>query len=119
MYNCPHCGKPAIALISKMLAGPTLAMRCHSCGEWVKTSWWGAIALALALVPMELLTSPRLALLFLLLVWPLLHAFFPFKKSRPGRLRILYLLLVILIGISVLPLGFYGWSMIANNQDTL
>ncbi len=119
MFHCPHCKKPAISLVSKMIFGPTIAFRCASCGGWVKTSWWGVILLALALIPIELATSPGLTFLFFLLVWPLLHAFVPLRNSHPTRLRILYLLLVILIGISVLPLGFYGWRMISNNQETL
>ncbi|HLY62170.1 MAG TPA: HD domain-containing phosphohydrolase [Terriglobia bacterium] len=41
------------------------------------------------------------------------------KKGHPWRLRILYLLLLILIGISVLPLWFYGTMMISTNQETL
>ena len=41
------------------------------------------------------------------------------KKSDRWRLRILHLLLLILIGISVLPLWFYGTMMISSNQDTL
>ncbi len=41
------------------------------------------------------------------------------KQSRPGRLRILYLLLVILIGISVVPLGFYGTKMMSTNRQTV
>jgi len=102
-----------------MLIGPAVAFRCQSCGEWVKTSWWGVIVLAIFLIPAELTGSAGLWLLFFILVWPLMHAFIPLKKSHPSRLRILYLLLLILIGISVLPLGFYGWTMISTNQDTL
>ncbi len=41
------------------------------------------------------------------------------KPGRTGRLRILYLLLLILIGISVVPLWFYGAKMMSMNQDTL
>ena len=41
------------------------------------------------------------------------------RKSDPWRLRILHLLLLILIGITVLPLWFYGTMMISTNRDTL
>jgi putative nucleotidyltransferase with HDIG domain len=41
------------------------------------------------------------------------------RNKPPGRVRILYLLLLILIGISVLPLWFYGTKMLSTNQDTL
>lgn len=41
------------------------------------------------------------------------------KKNSTGHLRILYLLLLILICISVLPLWFYGTKMLSTNQDTL
>jgi HD-GYP domain-containing protein (c-di-GMP phosphodiesterase class II) len=41
------------------------------------------------------------------------------KHKRIWRLRILYLLLLILIGISVLPLWFFGSRMIQTNQETL
>ncbi len=41
------------------------------------------------------------------------------KKTRSSRFRILYLLLVILIGISVLPLWFYGSKMVSTNRETL
>ena len=41
------------------------------------------------------------------------------KKSHPGRFRILYVLLLILVGISVLPLWFYGRMMISSNQEAL
>lgn len=41
------------------------------------------------------------------------------RKTDPWRLRILHLLLLILIGITVLPLWFYGTMMISTNRDTL
>ena len=41
------------------------------------------------------------------------------KPSRTGRLRILYLLLLILVGISVLPLWFYGTKMTSKNREIL
>lgn len=41
------------------------------------------------------------------------------NKYQPHRLRILHLLLLILIGISVLPLWFYGNRMLSTNQDAL
>jgi putative nucleotidyltransferase with HDIG domain len=41
------------------------------------------------------------------------------NKNSTGRLRILYLLLLILIGISVVPLWFYGTKMLSSNQDAL
>src|SRR5579864_2356957 len=120
MYLCPHCNKPAISLVSKMIVGPAVAFRCHNCEEWVHTSWWGVGVLAFLLVPIEWLTgSIPLSVLFFILVWPLVNAFMPLEKSHPSRLRILYLMLVILIGVSVLPLGFYGWKMVSTNQDTL
>jgi HD-GYP domain-containing protein (c-di-GMP phosphodiesterase class II) len=41
------------------------------------------------------------------------------KQRKTWHLRILYLLLLILVGISVLPLWFYGSKMIQTNQETL
>lgn len=41
------------------------------------------------------------------------------KKNRSGRLRILYLLLLILIGISAVPLWFYATIMISISEQTL
>jgi putative nucleotidyltransferase with HDIG domain len=41
------------------------------------------------------------------------------NKNPPGRLRILYLLLLILIGISIVPLWFYGTKMLSSNQEAL
>jgi len=41
------------------------------------------------------------------------------KKKRVGRVRILYLLLAILIGIGVLPLWFYGTKMMSKNRELL
>jgi len=41
------------------------------------------------------------------------------KRIRLRRVKILHLLLVILIGISVLPLWFYGSKMVSRNQETL
>jgi HD-GYP domain-containing protein (c-di-GMP phosphodiesterase class II) len=41
------------------------------------------------------------------------------EQKRTWRLRILYLLLLILIGISVLPLWFYGTKMMQTNQQSL
>lgn len=103
-----------------MFTGPAVAFRCHNCEEWVHTTWRGVIALTLLLVPIEWITgSVPLSILFFLLAWPLVNAFMPLEKSHPSRLRILYLLLVILIGVSVLPLGFYGWNMVSTNQDIL
>ncbi len=40
-------------------------------------------------------------------------------KPSTGRLRILYLLLLILICISIAPLWFYGTKMLSTNQETL
>ncbi|MBI4166722.1 MAG: HD domain-containing protein [Acidobacteria bacterium] len=41
------------------------------------------------------------------------------KRIHLRRVKILHLLLVILIGISVLPLWFYGSKMVSRNQETL
>lgn len=41
------------------------------------------------------------------------------KVRHIRRLRILYILLLILIGISVLPLWFYGSKMVSMNKDKL
>ena len=41
------------------------------------------------------------------------------KRHKVRRLRILYLLLLILIGISVLPLWYYGSKMLSMNKETL
>ena len=41
------------------------------------------------------------------------------SKDRVGRVRILYLLLAILIGIGVLPLWFYGTKMMSKNRELL
>jgi HD-GYP domain-containing protein (c-di-GMP phosphodiesterase class II) len=41
------------------------------------------------------------------------------KRSQIRRVRILYLLLVILIGMSVLPLWFYGSKMVSRNREIL
>lgn len=57
------------------------------------------------------------SLLFALLF--ILTGALTFVLSRQRRLRILYLLLLILTGISVLPLWFYGHKMISTNQETL
>jgi putative nucleotidyltransferase with HDIG domain len=41
------------------------------------------------------------------------------KRIPTKRVRLLYLLLVILIGCSALPLGFYGSRMVSRNRETL
>ncbi len=41
------------------------------------------------------------------------------KRIRLKRVKILHLMLVILTGISVLPLWFYGSKMVSRNQETL
>lgn len=41
------------------------------------------------------------------------------KRIPLRRVKILHLMLVILIGISVLPLWFYGSKMVSRNQETL
>ncbi len=41
------------------------------------------------------------------------------NRSQIRRVRILYLLLVILIGMSVLPLWFYGSKMVSRNREIL
>ena len=43
----------------------------------------------------------------------------PMKPARIARLRILYVLLLILIGISVVPLWFYGSKMMSMNREKL
>jgi HD-GYP domain-containing protein (c-di-GMP phosphodiesterase class II) len=41
------------------------------------------------------------------------------KKTRWGRFRILYLLLLILVAVSVIPLWFYGQKMVSTNREIL
>jgi putative nucleotidyltransferase with HDIG domain len=41
------------------------------------------------------------------------------KRIRLRRVKLLHLFLVILIGISVLPLWFYGSKLVSRNQETL
>src|SRR5208337_4383589 len=41
------------------------------------------------------------------------------KPRRSTRVRILYVILLILIGITVVPLWFYGSKMMSMNQDRL
>jgi putative nucleotidyltransferase with HDIG domain len=41
------------------------------------------------------------------------------KRSQTRRVRILYLILLILIGISALPLWFYGSMMVTRNREIL
>ena len=41
------------------------------------------------------------------------------KKLRPRRLRIQYIMLLILISISVLPLWFFGARMVSSNKGRL
>ena len=41
------------------------------------------------------------------------------NQHRMGRVRIIYLLLAILIGIGVLPLWFYGTKMMSQNRELL
>ncbi len=41
------------------------------------------------------------------------------KRERIGRVRILYLLLLILISVSIVPLWFYGAKMTSKNREIL
>ena len=43
----------------------------------------------------------------------------PMKPARPRRLKIQYLLLLILVSISVLPLWFFGSRMVSMNKGRL
>ena len=57
MYQCPHCGKPAITVLRKTLLGPGVPVACQSCGKsikitypaWLKAAFPGAAVMVGAL----------------------------------------------------------------------
>jgi hypothetical protein len=57
MYQCPHCGKPAISALKKSVLGPGAPVACRSCGKpikitfpaWAKAATPGAIVMIAAL----------------------------------------------------------------------
>lgn len=52
MFQCPHCGKPAITALKKTVLGPGVPVACQSCGKSVKIAYpaWMKAALPGALV---------------------------------------------------------------------
>ncbi len=52
MFQCPHCGKPAISALKKSILGPGVPVACQSCGKTVKITYpsWMKAALPGALV---------------------------------------------------------------------
>lgn len=59
--DCPHCGKPAITPLRKMLMGPGFPAKCRMCGEKVGVPYsaarMGSIMSALTLVALLLVWS--------------------------------------------------------------
>ena len=57
MYQCPHCGKPAISLIRKIFLGPGAPVPCQACektvkvtfSDWLKSTLPGAAVMIVAL----------------------------------------------------------------------
>ncbi len=39
MYQCPHCGKPAISALRKTILGPGVPVACQSCGKSIKITY--------------------------------------------------------------------------------
>lgn len=39
MFNCPHCGKPAITVFRKTILGPGVPVTCQSCGNYFKITY--------------------------------------------------------------------------------
>jgi hypothetical protein len=45
MFDCPHCGKPAISWFTKSWLGPGRSATCRECGEKLSVSWLSLIAM--------------------------------------------------------------------------
>lgn len=39
MYQCPHCGKPAISALRKTFLGPGVPVPCQSCKKEIKINF--------------------------------------------------------------------------------
>ncbi len=39
MYQCPHCGKPAITFLRKVFLGPGAPVACRACDKTVKVAF--------------------------------------------------------------------------------
>ena len=39
MYQCPHCGQPAISALRKTVLGPGVPVACQSCGKSIKITY--------------------------------------------------------------------------------
>lgn len=39
MYECPHCGKPAISFLRKAILGPGAPVPCQACGKTIKVTF--------------------------------------------------------------------------------
>lgn len=39
MYQCPHCGKPAVTFLRKTFLGPGAPVPCQSCEKTVKVTF--------------------------------------------------------------------------------
>ena len=57
MYVCPHCEKPGVSVLRKMLLSPGMPAKCKSCGKligitygsWIKAAMPGACVMIGAL----------------------------------------------------------------------
>lgn len=57
MYQCPHCGKPAITSLRKVFLGPGAPVACQACrktvtiafSDWLKATLPGAAVMVAAL----------------------------------------------------------------------
>jgi hypothetical protein len=38
--SCPHCGKPAMTSLQKVLLGPGHKRACRNCDHFVSVPWW-------------------------------------------------------------------------------
>ena len=72
MYQCPHCGKPAISALRKTILGPGAPIACQSCGKNIKITypaWIKAALPGVAVMIIALFFDSKLLVYGLSTVW--------------------------------------------------
>jgi hypothetical protein len=89
MYVCPHCEKPGVSVLRKILLSPGMPATCKSCGKligitygsWIKAALPGAcVMIGAAFLKSEIWMYGLSLVGFALMIW--FHLLFvPFRKE--------------------------------------
>ena len=122
--DCPHCGNPAVSVLSKMNFSPAAPKPCKACDKDIEIpadslSWlgWVGLCAVFLLSAIGSATSTGLVFVLLLFVWELLYRIFGsslVKKGesvprRSSRLRTPIIVIFSIVVAGRLLFGRYPW----------